>query len=277
MTAGLPVTEPAAEPTSATEPTTAASSGPAPARALAPEPATPASRQGPLGLVGSAVHQHITALQRGYMADQSAAVGTVARLRRGVGRPAGEIADLWGLIGTEPLYERYERGELSEESVRQAEEAAYAAVTLWSLHQQSHHTSRMHRRPGPELGTAVRRLAPGTEIDEPTRKRFVRVGTAATPVILAGRLRDLVLLLRRAAIPLDYGLLADQLVTWQRPDGPPKVRRSWGRSFLVVPRRPTGDGSAPTAEDREAAATLPGDGPPAPHDDDPTIPEDDTP
>ncbi|MFF6955586.1 type I-E CRISPR-associated protein Cse2/CasB [Streptomyces sp. NPDC008317] len=221
-------------------------------------------RQQPLGPVGAAVHQRIGVLQRGYLDDRSDAVGALARLRRGIGRPAGESPDLWGLIGTEPLYERYERGDLTEEAMRWAEEAAYAAVTLWSLHQQSHHTTRMHRRPGPELGAAVRRLHPGAEIDEPTRKRFVRAGTAATPAELGGRLRDLILLMRRESVPLDYGLLADQLYAWQQAGGPPRVRRSWGRSYLAV--RPVPAGSAQN-DAGGGAADEP----------DTTIPEDDTP
>lgn len=222
----------------------------------------PAVRQQPLGPVGTAVHQHITTLQRGYLDDRSEAVGALARLRRGIGRPAGETPDLWGLIGTEPLYERYERADITEEAMRWAEEAAHAAVTLWSLHQQSHHSARMHRRPGPELGAAVRRLHPGAEIDEPTRKRFVRVGTAATPAVLAGRLRELVLLLRRDAVPLDYGLLADQLYDFQQTGGPQRVRRSWGRSYLAV-RTTAQKGDA--GGNGEAGAS------------DTTTPEDDTP
>ncbi|MCL7381288.1 type I-E CRISPR-associated protein Cse2/CasB [Streptomyces sp. 35G-GA-8] len=228
-------------------------------------------RQAPLGPVGAAVHQHINALQRGYLDDRSDAVSTLARLRRGIGCSAGEAPDLWGLIGTEPLYARYERGEVAEEAMCWAEEAAYAAVTLWSLHQQSHRIARMHRRPGPELGSAVRRLHPGPEIDEPTRKRFVRVGTAATPAVLAGRLRDLVLLLRRDTIPLDYALLADQLHTWQQPGGSTSVRRSWGRSYLAVHRPPSVGGMA------EAGNSTAEAGQNTPDDPDTTTPEDDTP
>jgi CRISPR system Cascade subunit CasB len=229
-----------------------------------PAATAPGPRQVPLGPVGAAVHRHISRLQRGYLDDRSDAVGSLARLRRGIGRPAGETPDLWGLTGTEPLYERYEHGDLTEQAMRWAEEAAHAAVTLWSLHQQSHHTARMHRRPGPELGAAVRRLHPGAEIDEPARKRFVRVGTAATPAVLAGRLRDLVLLLRRDSVPLDYGLLADQLHTWQRPGGPQSVRRSWGRSYLAAHRPASGGGAAVAGQS-------------APDDLDTTTPEDDTP
>ncbi|MEE1753540.1 type I-E CRISPR-associated protein Cse2/CasB [Streptomyces sp. SP18CS02] len=227
--------------------------------AHSPDPPNP--RRPPLGPVGAAVHQHINRLQRGYLDDRADAVAALARLRRGVGRPAGETPDLWGLTGTEPLYERYERGEFTEEAMNRAEAATHIAVTLWSLHQQSHRTKRMHRRPGPELGTAVRRTY-AAEIDEPTHKRFVRIGAAATPVELAVRLRALVLLLRREEIPLDYGLLADQLHAWQQTGGPQRVRRSWGRSYLVVSREVVGNGSTPAragAQDDHPETSFPED------------------
>lgn len=228
-----------------------------------PAPA-PAIRRPPLGFVGNTTDRHISRLQRGYLADRSDAVAALARLRRGIGKAAGETADLWGVTGTEPLHDAYVRGLFTEEAMGKAEEAVHAAVTLWALHQQSHHQTRMHQRQGLELGAAVRRLHPGTEIDEPTRKRFVRVGTAATPVVLAGRLRDLVLLFRRAAVPLDYGLLADQLYDWQQPGGPQRIRRSWGRSYLVA-YRPSSDtaDAEPLSDDPDTPDT--------------TIPEDDTP
>lgn len=219
--------------------------------------AAPAFRRPPLGLIGNAVDKHISQLQRGYLDDRSDAVAALARLRRGVGKNAGETADLWGLTGTEPLYQAWERGELAEDAMRHAEEAAHVAVTLWALHQQSQHRARMHRRYGPELGAAVRRLHPGTEIDEPTRKRFVRVGTSSTLAVLSARLRDLVVLLRREEIPLDYGLFADQLYDWQQPGGVQRVRRSWGRSYLEVRRRPnTGADTSTGPEDPDPSDTM---------------------
>jgi CRISPR system Cascade subunit CasB len=127
-----------------------------------------------------------------------------------------------------------------------AEEALNLAVTLWALHQQSQHGQGMHqlpwfskgnheRRQG--LGTAVRELmratSGSTEVDEPLRKRFVRVAGATSLEAFAQRLRDIVLLLRREAIPLDYGLLADQIYRWQSPAGRTDVHREWGRDFHV--------------------------------------------
>ncbi|WNI23812.1 type I-E CRISPR-associated protein Cse2/CasB [Streptomyces sp. ITFR-16] len=180
-----------------------------------------------MALVNRSVDSRISYLQAGYRADRSEAVSSVARIRRGAGRPAGENPDLWGLIGAEALYERG----WNEEEAGRAENAVHMAVTLWALHQQGHHAANMHVRNGPGLGAAVRRLMPDAAIDEPIRKRFVRAGMATSVDALGTRLRELVLLLRRDDIGLDYGLLASQLHQWQRPGGRAEVHRAWGRSF----------------------------------------------
>lgn len=178
-------------------------------------------------LINKAVDSRISYLQDGYRQDRSSAVASVARIRRGAGKPAGVDPDLWGLIGAEALYERG----WHEEEAGQAENAVHMAVTLWALHQQGHHAANMHVRNGPALGKAVRRLMPDATIDEPIRKRFVRAGTATSIDVLGTRLRELVLLLRRDDIGLDYGLLAAHLYQWQRPGGRAEVHRAWGRSF----------------------------------------------
>lgn len=178
-------------------------------------------------LIDQTVDSHVSRLQWGYREDHAQAVATVARIRRGAGKPAGETPDLWGLIGAEALYVRGWR----EEDAGHAEVAVHMAVTLWALHQQGHHAADMHIKDGPGLGKAVRRLMPDAAIDEPIRKRFVRAGTATSVDALATRLRELVLLLRRDDIAMDYGKLASQLYVWQRPGGRAEVHRAWGRSF----------------------------------------------
>jgi CRISPR system Cascade subunit CasB len=177
----------------------------------------------------------ITAWQEGYLKDRPRDVAALARLRRGAGRDAAELPDLWTLVDTRPLHEHSGGARmLSERELARAEDALHAALTLWALHQQSRST-RMHRPHTPRrpagLGAAVRRLMPADDIDEPVRKRLVRAGTAPDLTTLSQRLRDLVVLLRREEIPLDYGLLAGQLYAWQWPQGVDAVRREWGRSF----------------------------------------------
>ncbi|MEU3620449.1 type I-E CRISPR-associated protein Cse2/CasB [Streptomyces sp. NPDC006872] len=173
--------------------------------------------------------------QEGYLRDSPQDVAALARLRRGAGRDAADLPDLWTLVDTSPLHARLDGVRpLSEEELVRAENALHSALTLWAMHQQSRGT-RMHRphtRGRPTgLGAAVRRLMPPDGVDEPVRKRLVRAGTAPDLTSLSQRLRDLIVLLRRADIPLDYGLLAGQLYTWQRPGGADAVRREWGRSF----------------------------------------------
>lgn len=221
------------------------------------------------GLVGAAADRCIRPLQHGYREDRPSAVSTVARLRRGAGHPAHDVQDLWGLVGTEQLAlvlaeSSEERSERPLDHER-AEEALHLAITLWALHQQSHRDTDTHVG-GYGLGRAVRLLMAPTaatpssaqkpsdsatapdrpaseagkkptaepEIDEAVRRRFVRVGTATTLDVLAQRLREIVLLLRKDAIPLDYALLADQFYGWQLPYAQQAVRRTWGRDFHMA-------------------------------------------
>ncbi len=190
-------------------------------------PAIPTARRTVADLVGDAAGAFISKLQGGYLADRSGAVAALAQLRRGAGKLPQDVPELWGMAGTERLYA--DRA-LSETEAVRAEAALFLAVTLYALHQQSRPERGMHRA-GIELGTAVRRLMPSGTIDEPIRRRFVRAGTAETRDALADRLREIISLLRRESIPLDYALLARQLYHAQIPDGLRRVRQSWGRSF----------------------------------------------
>ncbi|GHD95944.1 type I-E CRISPR-associated protein Cse2/CasB [Streptomyces naganishii] len=207
-------------------------------------PATPRER------VARLAAGHIAALQRGYLDDQPHAVAALARLRRGAGREAGQLPDLWALIDTGPLHETPDGARpLSENELIRAEDALHVALTLYALHQQSRRTGMYQAdRPGRRrgLGAAVRRMMKPGEIDEPVHKRLVRAGTAPDLTVLAQRLRDIVVLLRREDIELDHAQLAGQLYTWQWPGGADTVRREWGRSFHAWHGKPT-DGKSPSA------------------------------
>ncbi|WP_328965728.1 type I-E CRISPR-associated protein Cse2/CasB [Streptomyces virginiae] len=209
-----------------------------------------------LGPLRQAVTAHIRTLQRDYLDDRSQAVQALARLRRGIGRQATDMPDLWGLVGLEQFHEAHfnqRQASAGEAEALRAERAAHVAVTLWALHQQSQRAKPMHIADGPSMGTAVRRLMSGTDSDEPIRKRLVRAGTATTLDVMAQRLRDLVVLLRAAEVPLDYGLLAEQLDQWQKPGGASRVRQTWGRSFHAY-RAAAPDG----VKDGDVPAVQPG-------------------
>src|SRR5262249_34285892 len=119
-----------------------------------------------LGPVGGSAAQHIAQLQRGYRQDRPGAVAALARIRRGAGKPPGEIPDLWGLTGTDLLFIAAPGWGEGARMVR-AENAMHVAVTLWALHQQSHREADMHQTGGPGLGAAVRRSMPDNDIDKP--------------------------------------------------------------------------------------------------------------
>ncbi|MFO7272895.1 MAG: type I-E CRISPR-associated protein Cse2/CasB [Sphaerobacter thermophilus] len=201
-------------------------------------------------LVAHVVGEYVSELQRGYLDDHSVAVAALAQLRRGAGKLIQDVPDLWGVCGIERLYADEDglHHNQPEHVQLKAENAMFLAVTLYALHQQSHSKDRMHR-PGVGLGTAVRRLMPEHTIDEPIRRRFVRLGTATDLEALAYRLREIVSLLRREAIPLDYALLASQLYQAQFPDGLRQVRRQWGRSFHTYRTESSSNGEVETVKD----------------------------
>ncbi|GLU49940.1 type I-E CRISPR-associated protein Cse2/CasB [Nocardiopsis ansamitocini] len=198
-----------------------------------------------LGPTGTFVEARIKPLQYGYLQDHPDAVRTLAQLRRGAGRLAHEVPELWGVAFDDGLYTR---GLSGEEETGYAENAAHAALTLYATHQQSRRDTRMHL-PGRGLGGAVRRLMPPGDIDEPLRRRFVQAGSATTMSTRLYRLREIVTLLRRESVPLDYALLADQLHRAQRPGGMAKVRAEWGRGFHAHRTRTApGTEPAPTTD-----------------------------
>lgn len=210
----------------------------------------PDERQYTSRLVGQVVGEFVRELQDGYLRDTSTAVGRLAQLRRGASKLPHEVPELWGLTGAERLYQDQT---LTEAQAARAETASFLAVTLYALHQQSRPNQGMHS-PGVELGAAVRRLMPPDKIDEPIRRRFVRVGTAGSPDVLAYRLREIISLLRRDSIPLDYALLAERLYRAQTPEGLAQVRRQWGRSFHAYRPPREQDASQPS----QSEATRPG-------------------
>ncbi|MFD3685732.1 type I-E CRISPR-associated protein Cse2/CasB [Nocardiopsis sp. NPDC058631] len=193
--------------------------------------------------VGALVDERVRELQGGYLKDLSAAVATLAKLRRGAGKPIEAVPELVGLTLDHRFYEAFAPQDPRTEA---AEAAAHEALTLYALHQQSKRERGMHKR-GSGLGGAVRRLMPGGDIDEPLRKRFVQAGSAADHATRLDRLRGIVSLLRAQDIPLDYGLLADQLHDARTPAGAARVRRAWGRGFQAYRSEQTDD-TPPDAE-----------------------------
>ena len=200
----------------------------------------PATR--PLGVVGTVVDARVVDLQNRFLSAEyrdPAAVAALARLRRGVGKKPGDVLDILEFTVSAEF-----RPGTRDDEPSPDEWAAHVALTLFAMHQQSR-GERMHRR-GRGLGTALRSLHTGDQksLPEPLVRRFRMLGTADSFSELAHHLRGVVQLLRTGGAPLDYGLLADQLVAWQL-FGPDQVQLTWGRQFYRTRRTALPDDQPP--------------------------------
>ncbi|GAA1291885.1 type I-E CRISPR-associated protein Cse2/CasB [Saccharothrix xinjiangensis] len=145
----------------------------------------------------------------------------LAALRRGLGKPAGTVPQMWR------FYEAIVNG---ENSPRLA--AEHAALSLYGLHQQSRRTP-MHC-PGVGLGTALLRLSRQEGVsDVAVTRRFNAAATSTSVNELVAHLRGLITQLRSHGIALDYTRLWRDLLDWSFPDGPARVRRRWGMQFYT--------------------------------------------
>ncbi|MEU9508429.1 type I-E CRISPR-associated protein Cse2/CasB [Micromonospora sp. NPDC048170] len=178
-------------------------------------------------------------------APQPEAVSALARLRRGIGRAPGFDYTLErylqvpeDLLGYRPT---------DDAVATDAEYAMHDAVTLYALHQQSRR-ERMHVD-GRGLGQALAELVRASAGPDGVRRRFAALGTASTYHEGIYHLRSLITMLREQQIPLDYGLLADDLQTLRLPTGRPQVQAIWGREFFRS--RPSTDVETTTTDAHE--------------------------
>jgi CRISPR system Cascade subunit CasB len=179
-----------------------------------------------LGDTGRYVARRATILQEGR--QRSRTVAALAHLRANVGKEPGSDPAIWWLtVDGVP-------GNPRDDDPTREERATHAALTLYAVHQQARNEA-MHR-PGVGLGHAVGRLerrvgGAGDDRTSPVRRRFDAVVTATDVAEVTHHLRGLVTQMRGAAIGLDYGQLADDLVDFQFPTRQDDVRRRWARQF----------------------------------------------
>ncbi|MGX7672197.1 type I-E CRISPR-associated protein Cse2/CasB [Plantactinospora sp. DSM 117369] len=213
----------------------------------ADQPASPArrSRSRRRKDLGEYVAGTIAGLQARVLrtVPQPEAVSALARLRRGIGRIPGFDYTL------EPYLQVPERllgrRAADDAEATDAEYAVHDAVTLYALHQQSQR-ERMHVE-GRGLGQALSELVHKSTGPDGVRRRFAALGTASSYQESIYHLRSMVTMLRGHQIPLDYGLLADDLAILRRADGRSKVQAIWGREFFRS--RPSTDVLSPADVD----------------------------
>lgn len=181
----------------------------------------------------SRLQKHVDAsvmrLQAAYLADRAWAVSSLARLRNGLGKQPGEDMQLVALT-TANLYS--DEIQLPDKPT-ELEQAAFAAITLFALHQQSKRSKGMHQR-GVSLGEAAHRL-PQRAQSEGVQRRMNALVSATSWESTVTHARGLIQMLRAADIPLDYAQFAQDLLTLHDPDRAHWVRNRWGRDFYLSP------------------------------------------
>ncbi|MEZ3162153.1 type I-E CRISPR-associated protein Cse2/CasB [Microbacterium sp. BWT-B31] len=183
-------------------------------------------------------------LQSGYLNDHPAAVAELAMLRRGASQQPGEDVRLVGLT----MAGLYPNPNGLDNRPLDAERAAYAALTLFAIHQQSHRDARMHRK-GYSFGRSARLLGRRSGARDAVRARFTALATATTWDETMNHARGLIQQLRAHGIPLDYGQFGRDLLDLRGTSGADGVRLAWGRHFYRE-HNPEDDG-----DDADASTT----------------------
>lgn len=151
----------------------------------------------------------------------------LAELRRGIGKAPGEIPQLWGYYLESTPEEFYGDTEPSR-----AEWAVYAALTLFSLHQQGKDPQiNPMQKEGRSFGSALSCLVQEAGDRERIARRFNTIATASSVEELFHYMRSAIQMLREENIGLDYAKLAGDIYCFQFPQMISNVRLRWGQDF----------------------------------------------
>jgi len=154
---------------------------------------------------------------------------SLAKLRRGAGKPPGANPEVWEITLAElPGELASYRGEPSR-----AEWAIHLAMTLYAVHQQG--VSESVSKPGVSFGQAVSSLvAPDKKNESGVKSRFDAVLTARGIGEFAHHARSLIQLMRANNVHMDYPQFAKDVYSYQFIDSQDKVCLRWGEDFYCV-------------------------------------------
>jgi CRISPR system Cascade subunit CasB len=154
----------------------------------------------------------------------------LARLRRGVGKEAGTLPEIWQYV-----YEGFPDA-LTRHADRMlhAENAIHAALTLYAMHAQG--KGAVHDQNAGSLGKAANNLKKKRpENEQGIKRRFDALATAKTPEEINIHARGIIQLLRQGDVKLDYAGFAKDLYRLQRgSDSAKEVLRGWGKDFWYI-------------------------------------------
>lgn len=160
----------------------------------------------------------------------SLAIAQLAQLRRGAGNDPANNPGLWEIVfgksKNTPNFPEHYKGK--GDALSYEEQATYAAVTLFALHQQSR-SQPMHV-PNFRFGTAVGQLV--LQTSESMKKRFDALLKARSESARRHYLRSLITLLRSEEIAFDYGQFAQDYMQLLNPEKRDAIILRWSRDFL---------------------------------------------
>ena len=186
------------------------------------------SNQGHYREVGWLVLKRVESLQLGYINDSPQARADLAELRKASQDLYVFPPSVWHLVDTSEM-----RRNASSDLLTAKEQAIRGALWLYARHQRGR-TTPMHQR-GVNLGEAVSRLAwlEGMDNEKAVRRHFDAAVMSTTFSGFFNHLKGLIGQLgsTRAAIAIDYGLLAQDLYRFAIPGGKQKVTLSWARGY----------------------------------------------
>lgn len=172
-------------------------------------------------------------------AGVSAAIAELAQLRRGAGKVPTGYPHLMGMVleneDKEDKQAFPEQCRGKGDRPNDAEIAAYTALTLFALHQQSQNQPMHDAKVS--FGRAVGKLVGNTTSS--MKKRFDSLLTAQTENARQHYLRSLITLLRSKSIAFNYGQFAVDYMYLQNPSTRKNVLYRWNSEFsygLVPPR-----------------------------------------
>lgn len=184
--------------------------------------------------VSTLVDQRIEQLQRGYLDESSTARAMLAQLRHAAGAQPGSVPEVWEITA-------YPVPDYASDNPTFEERAVHTALTLYAIAQRGN-SRAVHERSSEGsnhgFGNAVRTLAWQTGEEESRfRRRFNAAVTSDSYDELIQHVTSLTRLIfsSKLSITLDFGSLAEDLLTFQFPDGPEKVRRRWARQYATRP------------------------------------------
>lgn len=192
-------------------------------------------------------------LQNRYLRNESGAVADLARLRSGIGAAPGADLELLDVVFAETDVPLHDRPPTADAPTGGEEQAVYAALTLFALHQQSRRDARMHRD-GYSFGRSARLLGRKDGVSrEAVRARFAALATATTWDETLHHARGLIQQFRQHAVPLDYGRFARDLYDLHDSRSADRVRLAWGGRDFYRAKHPQDDDAEPNRVARDAA------------------------